>query len=67
MDGPLEETFTSDFLQALAFTPCPTSLMGDISPHGVNSGVIQIGSHQLHVHAWASMSDESDESCHLYE
>jgi hypothetical protein len=32
MDGPLEETFTSDFLQALAFTPCPTSLMGDISP-----------------------------------
>lgn len=35
--------------------------------HGVNSGVIQIGSHQLHVHAWASMNDESDESCHLYE
>jgi len=39
----------------------------ETSHHGVNSGVIQIGSHQLHVHAWASMSDESDESCHLYE
>ena len=32
MGDLLEETFTRDFLQALAFTSCMTPLMGDISP-----------------------------------